>query len=62
MVATAYVVSYRNNTKYLLHFVHISKEIGCEDRLHNDLQCIKWNVNFYLTQFVKYVSHYKSII
>jgi len=49
MVATAYVVSYRN-----IYFILF---IGCEDRLRNDLLCIKWNVNFYLTQFVKYLDH-----
>jgi len=49
MVATAYVVSNRN-----IYFILF---IGCEVRLRNDLLCIKWTVNFYLTQFVKYLDH-----
>jgi len=31
-------------------FVSISQVIGCEDRLRNDLYCVKWGVEVYSNQ------------
>jgi len=28
-------------------FVSISQVIGCEDRLRNDLDCVRWDVKLY---------------
>ena len=33
-------------------FVSISKVIGCEDRLRNDLYCVEWGVKLYSNQHV----------